>query len=1001
MAVIDGTNRGETLNGGIEDDTINGFGGNDIINGNDGNDTINGGTGNDTLTGGAGNDRFVYDVRGFGGDTITDFVQGQDRIDLSGLGVGDFSQLQSFLTRVDNSTRLILFFAGSTETLTISNILPVQLTAADFIFQSDATGVLVEGSSGNDVLFGSLGPDTINGLIGNDTILAGAGNDTITGGTGADTLTGGVGEDVFVYDARGFGADTITDFVRDQDRVDLSALGVGDFSQLLPFITLVGNSARLNLFFNGTAETITFANVLPTQLTTADFIFQTATTGFQVGGTSGNDLLLGSLGPDTISGLNGNDTIVAGFGNDIINGGAGTDSLTGSAGNDRFVYDARGFGADTITDFVQGLDVVDLSALNFGDFAQLQPFITQVGGSSRLNLVFFGNAETITFSDILPTQLTAADFIFQSATTGFLFEGSNGIDVLLDSLGSDTLIGFNGNDTIVAGAGNDAITGGGGNDTLTGGAGNDLFVYDIRRFDADTITDFVQGQDRIDLSSLRIGDFSQLQPFLTQVSSSARLNLFFGGNTETITFSNILPTRLTAADFIFQSSTTGFLFDGTLDVDLLLGSLGPDTINGYNGNDTIVAGAGNDTIDGGTGNDIINGGLGIDTVIVNATRAQITVSRGAGGVVTLSSAADGTDTLSNVEFVRVQGIDFRLSQYADTTVPRLNDFTVGAGGWSTQDRFLRQMADVNGDGLADIVGFGQAGTLVALGTAGGSFAQPFVAVANFGVNQGWTSDNIFRRELADVNGDGRDDIVGFGTAGVLVSLAQAGGSFGAPAIASTNFNPANGWATQDGFARTLADVNGDGFADIIGFGTPGTFVALGSGNGSFGAATFALANFGTNQGWSSNNIFHREVGDVNGDGRADIVGFGTAGTLVALGQANGTFAAPVFALGNFGTNQGWSSQDVFTRDLADVNGDGRDDIVGFGVAGTFVAYGQANGTFGNASFDVANFGRDQGWTSDNIFHRELADVNGDGRADIVGFGQNGVFAAIAFDGQVI
>ena len=143
------------------------------------------------------------------------------------------------------------------------------------------------------------------------------------------------------------------------------------------------------------------------------------------------------------------------------------------------------------------------------------------------------------------------------------------------------------------------------------------------------------------------------------------------------------------------------------------------------------------------------------------------------------------------------------------------------------------------------------------------------------------------------------------------------------------------------------------------------------------------------------------MGDVNGDGRADIVGFGAAGTLVALGQANGTFGTASLVLGNFGTNQGWSTQEVFTRDLADVNGDGRDDIVGFGVAGTFVAYGLTNGTFSTAAFDLANFGRDQGWNSDNTFHRELADVNGDGRADIVGFGFSGVFVASAFDGLVI
>ena len=36
--------------------------------------------------------------------------------------------------------------------------------------------------------------------------------------------------------------------------------------------------------------------------------------------------------------------------------------------------------------------------------------------------------------------------------------------------------------------------------------------------------------------------------------------------------------------------------------------------------------------------------------------------------------------------------------------------------------------------------------------------------------------------------------------------------------------------------------------------------------------------------------------------------------------------------------------------------------------------------------------------SDNVLHRELADLNKNGRADIVGFGFNGVFASAAFTG---
>jgi hypothetical protein len=322
----------------------------------------------------------------------------------------------------------------------------------------------------------------------------------------------------------------------------------------------------------------------------------------------------------------------------------------------------------------------------------------------------------------------------------------------------------------------------------------------------------------------------------------------------------------------------------------------------------------------------------------------------------------------------------------------IRNFTVGAGGWSSQDRFPRHIADVNGDGFSDIVGFGQAGVLVSFGSAIGSFSAAGLAVANFGHASGWTSDNQFHRELADVNGDGRADIIGFGIAGTLVSFARADGTFSDPVTGILNFGTNQGWATQDGFARTVGDVNGDGKADIIGFGYAGTLVSLGNGDGTFKSATLALANFGVQQGWTSDDLFHRTVADVNGDGADDIIGFGYAGTLVALAKGDGTFEAPKLALNNFGKDQGWSSQNSFARDSADVNGDGYADVVGFGIAGTFVAYGQANGTFTPARFDVQNFGANQGWTSDAVYHRELADINNDGTIDIVGFGQAGVLA---------
>jgi hypothetical protein len=113
---------------------------------------------------------------------------------------------------------------------------------------------------------------------------------------------------------------------------------------------------------------------------------------------------------------------------------------------------------------------------------------------------------------------------------------------------------------------------------------------------------------------------------------------------------------------------------------------------------------------------------------------------------------------------------------------------------------------------------------------------------------------------------------------------------------------------------------------------------LSDGKGGFRRSELAIADFGQDQGWSSQNEFPRELADVNGDGRADIVGFGIEGTYVAFGQADGTFMAPTLMLRDFNAANGWSSNEVYPRILADIDNDGRIDIVGFGAEGVLVGY---------------------------------------------------------------
>jgi len=372
-----------------------------------------------------------------------------------------------------------------------------------------------------------------------------------------------------------------------------------------------------------------------------------------------------------------------------------------------------------------------------------------------------------------------------------------------------------------------------------------------------------------------------------------------------------------------------------------------------------------------------------------------------------------TLTLTGVTANTLTAGNFLLGQL--TFLPPIlasNLFGAGevAGGWSSQDQNPRLLGDVNGDGRADIVGFGFSGTYTAFGQADGTFAAPIVASNIFGsgaVAGGWFSEDQATRLLGDVNGDGRADIVGFGFEGTFTAFGQADGTFAAPILASNVFGTgaaAGGWFSQDQATRLLGDVNGDGRADIVGFGFGGTFTALGQADGTFAAPILASSVFGTSAaagGWFSQDQATRLLGDVNGDGRADIVGFGFAGTYTALGQADGTFAAATLTANAFGTSAaagGWVSQDQNPRVLGDVNGDARADIVGFGFAGTYTAFGRGNGAFETSTFDTPNFGNGPAagsWTSENTYPRFAADVTGDHLADLVGFGFSGVFVSQA------
>ena len=380
----------------------------------------------------------------------------------------------------------------------------------------------------------------------------------------------------------------------------------------------------------------------------------------EIVGTDASETIFGTIADDHILGRGGIDIILAGGGDDIIDGGDGNDILTGGTGNDAFVFASRQFGTDVITDFTAG-DRIDLSALHVSDFASLQPFMVQTGLNTVISFGLGGLSETVVVNNTTLANLDASSFIFDSSTTNLTITGTNTGDVLIGGMGNDTLDGGDGDDIIVAAAGNDLIIGGGGNDTIAGGLGNNIFAYGGRGFGTDMITGFA-ATDRIDVSGMHIADFATLQPFISQSGLNAVVSFQYNSATESVTLIGTDSTTLTAANFIFDTATTGASVTGSPGNDDLFGGSGNDTIDAGAGNDRIVAGAGNDTVNAGSGDDRILGEAGNDTL----------------------SGQDGNDTLfgglGNDTLSGNNGTDIIYGNDGDDTIDGGDSNDVLAGG---------------------------------------------------------------------------------------------------------------------------------------------------------------------------------------------------------------------------------------------------------------------------------------------------------------------------------
>ena len=182
-------------------------------------------------------------------------------------------------------------------------------------------------------------------------------------------------------------------------------------------------------------------------------------------GVSGNSNgLVGGAGDDFVGATGNNNTLDGGFGNDQLEAaGAGH---TGAI----FIFHA-GYGQDVITGFARhgggGTDVVDIQGFGLANFAALQPFMSQSGSDTLINL----GADVLRIRNVLPGELLATDFNFGSGnfTIGVdrtVQRGSPGNDTFTINSDRNFLYGIDGQDTFNGSTGSSMLDGGAGTDNF-------------------------------------------------------------------------------------------------------------------------------------------------------------------------------------------------------------------------------------------------------------------------------------------------------------------------------------------------------------------------------------------------------------------------------------------------------------------------------------------------------------------------------------------------------
>jgi len=348
----------------------------------------------------------------------------------------------------------------------------------------------------------------------------------------------------------------------------------------------------------------------------------------------------------------------------------------------------------------------------------------------------------------------------------------------------------------------------------------------------------------------------------------------------------------------------------------------------------------------------LDGDGAVDSSVENPL--HVYTSRGLYSVRLVVSDGAAADTLLMEDYVRVYEPDQLSGRLFYTW--RIYPATGPASGAA--------LARMDADNLPDLVTLsGVLPSVVSIRPNLGNGTFGSASTYNFSTDSG-------RLEVADLNGDGRQDVTVLNMMGSTSVLVRLGTPNGLGALATY---PDGSWL-QD---MELADLSGDGRPDVIYCNYTGSSrlsFRINLGNGNFGVRQdIALAHL----------VYSLGAGDLNGDGFDDVVATtweSPGQTLVFMNDGAGQLQAPY-------TIEHAGGQAVV--EIADMNGDLAPEVI---VAGgtTKIHWNSGAGLFPTVTT------LSDPTTSSDV---EVGDIDGDGRPDLVMNGWDDV-AVLLYRGGV-